>query len=331
MASRPGDSRASLTALQALLRSKYRFVPQVLEALRMVDVLDAEQGGTGLLSDSMPDRVKLYGHASLAAAWYSVESAEFAEDQDVLEIRRTHFSFTGPASPLLDADVFRAIHLPAVQDFLDILNHRVFVTYYRAWATTRPDLAEPARLQSDLIGMRRKIRDRSSGGAWSLDRGRAAMVGHLREALDVEVELVEGQPIAVTLEDSGLSGRLGTSRCALGTARLGDSAWVAESFRVDVGPIPEVDESRWRSQSTDDQLELAVTIVHQYLDPPLAWRLRIQVEPGPGSWVRLGDSETQRGARLGENAYLGAAVRPYHFEFSVDPGAGVDPRVSIRS
>lgn len=256
----------------------------------------------------------------------SFEAREVAEtrlldDGDRLEVRVNFFGLYGPASPLppdYTERILEAGEAPsAVEDFLDLFNHRLISLLHVIWRNHRHDLAyksgasDPlSRRFLALCGL--PVDDHAEGGPMapaallahaglmSVASGSAEVVaGLISDYFGIPCRIEEFVPRQVTMDKESRLG-LGRSNTILSEdavlgSRIEDDLG---KFRVCLGPAPF--DALAPFFPGEARHQALCQILAMKCREPLDWDLSFDCEPDTVPIARLGE------ARLGRSSWLGA-------------------------
>jgi type VI secretion system protein ImpH len=321
MAATPGHTADAVAELQALRDKPYRF--SLFAALRAIERAYENAPRLGESRRPADDPVRLFQAPYLTFAPAEVAGFHIERDKPVLE--GYSFGMFGPngALPLHLTEVAfqrrRQMLDPALNDFVNLLQHRLMGLFYRAWADTdpvtnfdRPDSDRFRTYLGALIGL-------GSSSGWNRDgvsdyakfQRVAQLASHTRSAESLEdlladyfelkvqvVSFVGGWLDIASNSRTRLGARNDSGQLGLGTT-LGAASWQTQhQFEIVLGPLALPMFENFLP-GAPGITELAA-LVRLYTNDEWSWQLRLLLEAGAVPGMSLGSN-----AQLGWTTWLG--------------------------
>ncbi len=319
------DAPDPLTYFRALKDSPHGF--DFFQAMRRIECLHPEKPRLGAGLRPMDEPVRLAQEPSMAFAPASLSSFLLPAGGRPARMEVRFFGLLGPNGPLpLHLTEYARMRLLNAGDatfarFLDMLNHRFLMLFYRAWAQARPTVSLDRPRQDRfsiytgaVLGLAGKeVRHRDETGDFAKlffagllgrqvrnrDGLAAVLAGYFR--VPVEVEEFVGHWLRIPADDqTRLSVHKDRASACLGAgAVLGARVWDRQHrFRIRLGPLT----LRQYESFLPGGKAIArlVAWVRQYLCFELEWDVRLVLAREEIPPARLG-----RFGQLGWSVWLG--------------------------
>jgi type VI secretion system protein ImpH len=321
-----GRANDPLAFLEALRREPYRY--DFYQAMRRLENMHPDKPRFGEALRPADEPVRLGQQPSLSFAPSPLSAFEYGNDGKPPRLRVHFFGLLGPNGPLpLHLTEYareRLLHAgdSTLQDFLDVLHHRMLILFYRAWAQAQPtvSLDRPqedrfSRYIGALIGLGHPaLRNRESVSDFAKFFQAHWLVRRVRNAEGLRAILLSYFNVPVSIEQFvghwlklprsqrtrlGVQGGSTLARDAV----VGKQVWDRQhKFRIRLGPLTLAQYKSFLPGGASGAK--LVEWVRMYLCFELSWdvRLALKREEIPAS--RLGDY-----AQLGWTSWLGKHKR----------------------
>lgn len=232
---------------------------------RLMSLLEAREGNPlGTSSSPRYERFRLVQEASLNFPPSSIASADHDEESDRLNIIIRCLGMLGPNGALptvLTEHTIRRVRSKkdkTLYAFVNMLQHRLFTLFYRAWALNRPSVdytwGKASKYRNHMAALAGvhdvheehpcQIEPRAflyyCGLFSSYTANRDDLVAFLRDYFDVPVELTEfvGNWLVISKADRARLGRLKNTTTLGVNLVLGERIWNAHlRYRIHIGPV----------------------------------------------------------------------------------------------
>ena len=267
------DRQESDSIKDAICTDSFKF-----DFFRLMSLLEAREG-TPLGTSSSPrrERFRLSQEVSLNFPPSSIASANYDRENDRLNVIIRGLGMLGPNGALptvLTEHIIRRVRSKrdkTLYSFINMLQHRLFTLFYRAWALNQPSVdytwGEASKYRNCLAALSGTYEVREErpcdveprafmyycGIFSAYTANRDDLVAFLRDYFEVPFELIEfvGNWLVISKDDRAQLGRVERTTTLGKNLILGERIWNAHlRYRIHIGPVDHNDFLRFLPNST---------------------------------------------------------------------------------